>query len=332
MSEIPSSSITDKCASPTLSFELHEACAAWPEMSPPELRDLSDDIFVNGLREPITLTPNGRLLDGRNRALACHMAGVEPATVVYEGDPWLYSLSKNKHRRHLTNDQLAIVAAKLATCGEGAPVGNQNASKTTGSSEPVVSGRELSVAQVAEASGVPETAIKSAKVVLRHGTSEEKKRVESGAAPLRKTADRIRSRMRSPEVVKRAPAAPHDPVEDVACDLIGKVGDGAWRALPEMAAAVDVATSVARDGLKRLGADVETRRGAGGLEYRIKTDDGGNGRDAEIAAKDAEIANLKTQLAARDAEITRLKAKLLAATAKSPQPAKKANEVETRPQ
>ena len=182
MSEIPSSSITDKCALPTLSFELHEACAAWPEMSPPELRDLSDDIFVNGLREPITLTPNGRLLDGRNRALACHMAGVEPATVVYEGDPWLYSLSKNKHRRHLTNDQLAIVAAKLATCGEGAPVGNQNASKTTGSSEPVVSGRELSVAQVADASGIPETAIKSAKVVLRHGTPEEKKRVESGAA------------------------------------------------------------------------------------------------------------------------------------------------------
>jgi hypothetical protein len=326
---ILSSSITDKCDPPTRSFELHAACAAWPEMSPPELRDLSDDIFVNGLREPISLAPNGQLLDGRNRALACQMAGVEPTTMVYDGDPWLFSLSKNKHRRHLTTDQIAIVAAKLATRGEGGDGSNQHKG-ATGSAEPVAPA--LSNAQVAEASGVPETAIKSAKVVLRHGTSEEKKRVESGAAPLRKTADRIRSRMRSPEVVKKTPAAPHDPIEDVACDLIGKVGDGAWRALPEMAAAVDVATSVARDGLKRLGADVETRRGADGLEYRIKTDDGGNGRDAEITAKDAEIANLKTQLAARDAEIARLKAKLLAATAKPPQPAKKANEVETRPQ
>jgi hypothetical protein len=34
-------------------------------MSPPELRDLSDDIHANGLRETVTLTPNGELLDGR---------------------------------------------------------------------------------------------------------------------------------------------------------------------------------------------------------------------------------------------------------------------------
>ena len=92
---IPSSSITDKCDSPTLSFELHAACAAWPEMSPAELRDLSDDISANGLREPLTLTPNGQLLDVRNRALACQMAGVELTTVVYDCDPWLFSLSKN---------------------------------------------------------------------------------------------------------------------------------------------------------------------------------------------------------------------------------------------
>jgi hypothetical protein len=44
-------------------------------MSPEALRDLADDIAAQGLREPATLTPDGQLLDGRNRTLACLMAG-----------------------------------------------------------------------------------------------------------------------------------------------------------------------------------------------------------------------------------------------------------------
>ena len=79
-------------------------------MKPEELRDLADDITAYGLRDPITLTPDGLLLDGRNRALACEMAGVEPATMVFDGDPWLFSLSRNKHRRHMTTDQIALIA------------------------------------------------------------------------------------------------------------------------------------------------------------------------------------------------------------------------------
>jgi hypothetical protein len=96
-------------------YELHPACAVWPEMQPEVLRELADDIVLNGLHKPLTLAPDGRLLDGRNRALACELVGVEPSTVVYDGDPALFSLSKNKHRRHMTQDQIALVAATLAT-------------------------------------------------------------------------------------------------------------------------------------------------------------------------------------------------------------------------
>jgi hypothetical protein len=53
-----------------LPWELHEACAAWPGMSQSDLRALADDIAAHGLHDPITLTPDGFLLDGRNRALA----------------------------------------------------------------------------------------------------------------------------------------------------------------------------------------------------------------------------------------------------------------------
>ena len=69
-----------------MKYRLHPACSAWPEMHPGELRELAADIKANGLHEPLTLTPDGLLLDGRNRMLACEMAGVEPATVVYAGD------------------------------------------------------------------------------------------------------------------------------------------------------------------------------------------------------------------------------------------------------
>ena len=108
------------------------------------------------------MTPDNLLLDGRNRALACIRAGVEPRTFVYHGDPWLYSLSKNKHRRHMTTDQIAMVAATLATRTVGNPNFAIDSNRT-----------RLESPETAKASGVPETAIKSAKTVHKHGTPEE---------------------------------------------------------------------------------------------------------------------------------------------------------------
>jgi hypothetical protein len=326
MWEISSASITDKRASPTLPFELHEACAAWPEMSPPELRALSDDIFANGLREPISLTPNGQLLDGRNRALACQMAGVEPTTVAYDGDPWLFSLSKNRHRRHLTTDQIAIVAAKLATRGEGGDGSNQHRG-ATGSAEPVAPA--LSVSQVAAAAGVPETAIKSAKTVLKDGTPEEIKRVETGAAKLRPTADKVRDRKRSPATIKKAepakkaekvPAADGDPIDAMAREIISKTGDGNWRSLSRVASAVNFAPSAVKDALRRLGPDcVETRKSPIEIEYRIRDSNQPAGKasdlERQLGAANVRIADLEASLAAANAEIAELRALLDAATA-----------------
>jgi hypothetical protein len=169
------------------SFELHEACAAWPEMTPADLRDLADDIAANGLHEPITLTANGKLHDGRNRALACAMAGVEPETVIYDGDQWLFSLSKNKHRRHQTIDQLAMIAARLVKTSQG---GDRRSEDFKTSNE------GLKVGEAAKVLEVPKTAVESARVVVTLGTPEEQRAVDSGEAKVRKTADRIRSRTR----------------------------------------------------------------------------------------------------------------------------------------
>jgi hypothetical protein len=66
-----------------MKYELHPACLASPPLKTEELRELADDIVANGLRDPVTLTPDGVLLDGRNRPSACGMVGVEPSTIGY---------------------------------------------------------------------------------------------------------------------------------------------------------------------------------------------------------------------------------------------------------
>ena len=97
-----------------MKYERHPASTLFPVMSGTELDGLVEDIKKNGLLEPIVLH-QGKVLDGRNRLLACERAKVKPKFVDWDGDdfsPILYVLSKNLHRRHLTTSQRAAIAAK----------------------------------------------------------------------------------------------------------------------------------------------------------------------------------------------------------------------------
>jgi hypothetical protein len=85
----------------------------FPRLPQHELEELASDIKEHGLREPITLTSDGLILDGINREAACQLAGVKPETTVYEGDPAAFVISQNIRRRHLTVGQRAVVEAKL---------------------------------------------------------------------------------------------------------------------------------------------------------------------------------------------------------------------------
>ena len=311
-----------------MKYELHPACSAWPTMKPEELRELANDITANGLRDPVTLTPDGLLLDGRNRALACEMASVEPATMSFSGDPWLFSLSRNKHRRHMTTDQIALIAAKLAT----RPVGNPKLA--------IASNEAIGNAEAAKAAGVPETAIDSAKVVLQHGTPEERQAVESGKAALRKTADRIRARKRASAETDRPgqrPAAPpgkkalihsRDPIDNVTRELITKCTGpkGDWRTLEKMSSTTKLAKSAIKQALERLGGAVKTRPGDRDVEHLIegdrdelliragliaaRPDQSAADSSAEIASLRAENSDLRAKLANANAEIERLKSAL----------------------
>ena len=100
----------------------HSIADIFPMMSDDELDRLAEDIRAHGLREPIWLHSDGRIIDGRNRYLACQRLGREPATRTFEGEDaelLAFVLSHNLHRRHLNESQRAMVATRIANLGHG---------------------------------------------------------------------------------------------------------------------------------------------------------------------------------------------------------------------
>ena len=97
--------------------QFHPVANLFPLLSGDALRELAADIKKNGLREPILLDPEGLIIDGRNRYRACHLSGVEPRFVQWEGQGTLpeVALSLNLHRRHLDESQRAMAAERRGT-------------------------------------------------------------------------------------------------------------------------------------------------------------------------------------------------------------------------
>ena len=58
-------------------LEFHPLAELFPMIEGAEFGGLVEDIKANGLRQPICLH-EGKILDGRNRYLACEAAGVQP--------------------------------------------------------------------------------------------------------------------------------------------------------------------------------------------------------------------------------------------------------------
>jgi len=102
-----------------MAYQPHPYAGLFPMMGDKDLRELTASVREDGLQEPI-LTFKGKVLDGRNRQLACSNAKVKPVYRRYTGDdPLGYVIRANLHRRHLTTSQRAAVAADLANLEDG---------------------------------------------------------------------------------------------------------------------------------------------------------------------------------------------------------------------
>jgi ParB-like chromosome segregation protein Spo0J len=88
-------------------------------MAAAEFAELVADISANGQRE-LVWTHNGLLIDGRHRWDACEQLGIPCHSREYDGyDVLGFVVSLNLRRRHLSDDQRAIVAANIATLPHG---------------------------------------------------------------------------------------------------------------------------------------------------------------------------------------------------------------------
>lgn len=95
----------------------HPYADTFPMASDEELDELTASVSTVGLIHPIVLTPDGLVLDGRNRLEACRRAEVEPTFEVREGDDDEYKefvIGVNTTgRRESMTVQIAAAAAAL---------------------------------------------------------------------------------------------------------------------------------------------------------------------------------------------------------------------------
>ena len=172
----------------------HPLAALFPLLAGPDLEALAADIGTNGLAEPIVLL-DGQILDGRNRHAACSLAGVDPSFSEYVGaDPAAWVVSKNLHRRHLSESQRAMVASRLAGMGRGKPSVNRQIC------------RFKTQPEAAELLNVAARSVGSARVVQQQGVPELVDAVDSGGIAVSRAAEIARM----PDDEQRAAvSAPH---------------------------------------------------------------------------------------------------------------------------
>ena len=184
-------------------------------MSPQELSDLTDDIALHGLRQPV-VTLDGQVLDGWHRYSACLHAEVKPTLVEYDGDdPAAFVLSLNMHRRNLTTTQRAVAVVSVSAWK---PSGNQP--KGEPGSPP------LSNAEMAALADTTERTIQQTKrgVEAGHGKAMREGKISAKAAAARAKPKKSTKPASSPEPKRTYEAEPLQPedadrIADLASDF-----------------------------------------------------------------------------------------------------------------
>ena len=91
----------------------HPALNLVPNMRPQEYEQLKADIAERGIQVPVELGPSGRLVDGRHRVRAAGELDLDvPVRTVETADEEEYLLKAAVLRRHLTDEQRAMLAAR----------------------------------------------------------------------------------------------------------------------------------------------------------------------------------------------------------------------------
>ena len=141
----------------------HELAELFPMMTCTEMQDLVLDIKAKGQLNPI-ITLQGKILDGRNRYLACQELGIQPVFVEYSGnDPLGDVISWNLKRRHLSEAQRAHIAVNLANIKHGGDRKSDQAANLP---------FEITQSEAAEKLNISERSLRTAKKIQEEAIPE----------------------------------------------------------------------------------------------------------------------------------------------------------------
>ncbi len=157
-------------------MSFHPVSELFPALPENEFEALVADIAQNGLREPIHVVGRA-IIDGRHRYRACLAAGIEPQFVQLAENADLNSfvVSLNLRRRHLSESQRAMVAARLANLPKGT---NQHAQICAPTQE-----------AAADLLNVSRRTVQHARTVIDHGSQELASAVDSCVVAVSTAAD-----------------------------------------------------------------------------------------------------------------------------------------------
>jgi len=170
-------------------MEFHDLANMFPPIESEAFDELCEDIKANGLQEPIIIF-EGKILDGRNRYLACRRLNIEPRYSDFSGDPVALVISRNIKRRHLTPNERAMLVRNFRLLAVGdveSQVSNKKEENSAGCAQPPYKSEE-----VGKILGISRSMVKDANKVFSSGTPEQIKAVEAGRVTIRATARKMR--------------------------------------------------------------------------------------------------------------------------------------------
>ena len=169
-----------------MQIKIHPLAEIFPLLDDKALRELADDIKANGQQVPI-LACRGTIIDGRNRLAACEIAGVEPLFLIRDDmtEPEVVAaiISANLHRRHLTTQQRAHIAAELAN-------GTWGGDRSKVSNDPLP--KPVTIKEAAAALNVGEASVKRA-AALKRADPEAHQAAMRGEREVVRQAKKVRS-------------------------------------------------------------------------------------------------------------------------------------------
>jgi hypothetical protein len=165
-------------------MEYHEYANIYRMLPDSELTSMAEDIKAKRQLLPIT-SYEGKILDGRNRYRACQIAGVDPWIEEYTGDdPLGLIASLNDHRRHDSDNERAMVGARMANLVRGGDGGIHKSNKPMGGLAPAITQE-----RAAELSGSSVKNIQRAKPIVQSGIPELRDMAESGEVSIRAASE-----------------------------------------------------------------------------------------------------------------------------------------------